>query len=116
MRVRAVAGIVRLGLLAAACGGDEGDASSRAASTPRDGSAAEATATTVDQVAASPADDVASALDDPRDDSFPKPLVDPDDLLAGGPPPDGIPAIDEPTFPAPRRVHLLQENQPVMAL
>jgi hypothetical protein len=116
MRVRAVAGIVGLGLLAAACGGDDGDTSSRAASTPRDGSAAEATATTVDQVAPSPAEDVASALDDLRDDSFPKPLVDPDDLLAGGPPPDGIPAIDEPTFLAPGRVDFLEETEPVMAL
>jgi hypothetical protein len=112
MRVRVVAGIVGLGLLAAACGDDNGDASSSAASTPGDRS----TATTVDQVVASPAEDVSSALDDPNDDSFPEPLVDPGDLLAGGPPPDGIPAIDEPKFLPAEGVDFLEDTEPVMAL
>jgi Protein of unknown function (DUF3179) len=112
MRVRVVAGIVGLGLLAAACGDDNGDASSSSASTPGDRS----TATTVDQVVASPAEDVPSALDDPNDDSFPEPLVDPGDLLSGGPPPDGIPAIDEPKFLSADRVDFLEDTEPVMAL
>ncbi len=116
MKVRLVAGIVGLGLLAAACGGEHGDASSNAASTPRDGSAADATATTVDQVAASPAEDVPSALDNPTDDSFPEPLIDPGDLLSGGPPPDGIPALDKPKFSSAERVDFLEDAEPVMAL
>jgi hypothetical protein len=93
MRVRVVSGVVGLGLLAAACGDDNGDASSSSASTPGDRS----TATTVDQVVASPTEDVPSALDDPNDDSFPEPLVDRGDLLAGGPPPDGIPPSTSPS-------------------
>jgi hypothetical protein len=116
MRARLLAGIVGLGLLAAACGGDDGDTSSGAASTERSESAAESTGTTVDQVAASPAEDVPSALDDPNDESFPDPLVDSDDLLSGGPPPDGIPAIDEPKFLAADQVDFLDDVEPVMAL
>jgi Protein of unknown function (DUF3179) len=116
MRARLLAGIVGLGLLAAACGGDDGDTSSGAASTERSESAAESTVTTVDQVAASPAEDVPSALDDPNDESFPDPLVDSDDLLSGGPPPDGIPAIDEPKFLAADQVDFLDDVEPVMAL
>ncbi|HYZ97331.1 MAG TPA: DUF3179 domain-containing protein [Acidimicrobiales bacterium] len=116
MRARLVAGIVGLGLLAAACGGDDGGTSSGAASTDRADSAAESTGTTVDQVAASPAEDVPSALDDPNDESFPEPLVDPGDLLSGGPPPDGIPAIDEPKFLSPDRADFLEDNEPMMAL
>src|ERR687897_205602 len=112
MRVRLVAGIVGLGLLAAACGGDDGDTSSGAASTQR----SESTGTTVDQVTASPAEDVPSALDDPNDESFPDPLIDPGDLLSGGPPPDGIPAIDEPKFLEPGQVDFLDDVEPVMAL
>jgi hypothetical protein len=116
MRVRLVAGIVGLGLLAAACGGDDGDTSSGAASTERSESAAESTGATVDQVAAGPAEDVPSALDDPNDESFPDPLIDPGDLLSGGPPPDGIPAIDEPKFLEPDQVDFLDDVEPVMAL
>jgi len=115
MRARLLAGIVGLGLLAAACGGD-GDTSSGAAPTERSESAGESTGTTVDQVAASPAEDVPSALDDPNDESFPDPLIDPDDLLSGGPPPDGIPAIDEPKFLQPDQVDFLDDVEPVMAL
>ncbi|MGH9229992.1 MAG: DUF3179 domain-containing protein [Acidimicrobiales bacterium] len=115
MRVRLVAGIVGLGLLAAACGGD-GDTSSGRASTERSESADESTGTAVDQVEPSPAEDVPSALDDRNDDSFPDPLVDPDDLLSGGPPPDGIPAIDQPKFLEPDQVDVLDDAEPVMAL
>ncbi|MGH9229924.1 MAG: DUF3179 domain-containing protein [Acidimicrobiales bacterium] len=120
MRVRLVAGIVGLGLLAAACGGDDGDPSSSAASTEpgesRAESAHESTGTTVDQVEPSPAEDVPSALDDPNHNSFPDPLIDPGDLLSGGPPPDGIPAIDEPKFLRPDQVDFLEDVEPVMAL
>src|ERR687898_1636727 len=97
MRVRLVAGIVGLGLLAAACGGDDGDGdggasgSGASGSTESDGCTLDPDAT-VDQVAAIPAGGVPSALDDPNDASFPTPLVDPDCILSGGPPPDGIPA------------------------
>jgi Protein of unknown function (DUF3179) len=116
MRLRLLAGIVGLGLLAAACGGDDGDTSSGAASTDRRVSAAESTGTTVDQVEPSPVEDVPSALDDPNDDSFPDPLIDPADLLSGGPPPDGIPAIDMPKFLEPGQVDFLEDVEPVMAL
>jgi Protein of unknown function (DUF3179) len=114
MRVRLVAGIVALGLLAAACG-DDGDNSSEAASTPRRESTAGSTGT-ADQVEPSPAEDVPSALDDPDHESFPDPLVDPDDLQSGGPPPDGIPAIDEPRFLPPDQVDFPDDTEPVMAL
>src|ERR687898_2411749 len=116
MRARWVAGIVGLGLLAAACGGDDGDGSTEPASTDARESAADGTATTVDQAAPSPAEDVPSALDDPDDDSFPEPLIDTTDLLSGGPPPDGIPAIDKPKFLAPERVDFLDDEEPVLAI
>jgi hypothetical protein len=115
MRARLLAVIVGLGLLAAACGSDA-DTSSGTAPTQRSGSAGESTGTTVDQVAASPREDVPSALDDPDDKSFPAPLVDPDDLRSGGPPPDGIPAIDQPTFLPTDKVDFLDDVEPVMAL
>jgi hypothetical protein len=116
MRARLVAGIVGLGLLAAACGGDDSHTSSGEVSTDHDKPAAESTGTTVHQVAASPHEDVPSALDDPNDDSFPKPLVDPNDVISGGPPPDGIPAIDEPKFLRTDQVDFLRDAEPVMAL
>jgi hypothetical protein len=112
MRARLLASIVGLGLLAAACSGDDGDTSSGAASADR----SESTGTTVDQVAAGPHEDVPSALDDPHDESFPDPLVDPGDLRSGGPPPDGIPAIDEPKFLPADQVDFLEDVEPVMAL
>jgi hypothetical protein len=115
--VRLLAGLVGLGLLAAACsGGDDGDTSPGAAPTERRGSAAESTGMTVDQVAAGPAEDVPSALNDLDDESFPDPLVDLDDLRSGGPPPDGIPAIDEPRFLEPDQVDFLDDVEPVMYL
>ncbi|HKX70388.1 MAG TPA: DUF3179 domain-containing protein, partial [Acidimicrobiales bacterium] len=116
MRARWVAGIVGLGLLAAACGGDDGDGSTEPASTDARGSAADGTATTVDQAAPSPAEDVPSALDDPDDDSFPEPLIDTAELLSGGPPPDGIPAIDRPKFLAADYVDFLEDEEPVLAI
>ncbi len=116
MRARLLASIVGLGLLVTACGGDDGDTSTNPASTERSDSAAESTGTTVDQVAASPAEDVPSALDDRNDASFPDPLVDPGDLLSGGPPPDGIPAIDEPKFLRTDQVDFLDDVEPVIAL
>ena len=116
MRARWVAGIVGLGLLAAACGGDDGDGSTEPASTDARESAADGTATTVDQAAPSPAEDVPSALDDPVDDSFPEPLIDTAELLSGGPPPDGIPAIDRPKFLAADYVDFLEDEEPVLAI
>ncbi|HZA86131.1 MAG TPA: DUF3179 domain-containing protein [Acidimicrobiales bacterium] len=116
MRARWVAGIVGLGLLAAACGGDDGDGSTEPASTDARESAADGTATTVDQAAPSPAEDVPSALDDPDDDSFPEPLIDTAELLSGGPPPDGIPAIDRPKFLAADYVDFLEDEEPVLAI
>jgi hypothetical protein len=116
MRARWVAGIVGLGLLAAACGGDDGDGSTEPASTDARESAADGTATTVDQAAPSPAEDVPSALDDPDDDSFPEPLIDTAELLSGGPPPDGIPAIDRPKFLAADHVDFLEDEEPVLAI
>jgi hypothetical protein len=116
MRSRLLAGIVGLGLLAAACGGDDGDTSTNPASADRSESAAESSGTAVDQVEPSPAEDVPSALDDPNDGSFPDPLIDPGDLLSGGPPPDGIPAIDEPKFLRTDQVDFLDDVEPVMAL
>lgn len=116
MRARWVAGIVGLGLLAAACGGADGDGSTEPASTDARESAADGTATTVDQAAPSPAEDVPSALDDPDDDSFPEPLIDTAELLSGGPPPDGIPAIDRPKFLAADHVDFLDDEEPVLAI
>jgi hypothetical protein len=116
MRARLLAGIVGLGLLAAACVGGDGEPSSGAAPTDCSQPAGESTGTTVDQVAASPREDVPSALDDPNDEGFPDALIDPGDLLSGGPPPDGIPAIDEPRFLEPDQVGFLDDVEPVMAL
>src|SRR5919106_1603041 len=90
---RSVAGIVGLGLVAAACtGGGNGGGGGDGAS----GLAGAATArclldpdAPVEEVNAIPTD-AASALDDPDDASFPEPLVETDCILSGGPPPDGI--------------------------
>jgi Protein of unknown function (DUF3179) len=116
MRVRLVAGIVGLGVLAAACGGDDGETGSGAASSDRSEAGSEATGTTIDQVEPSPGEEVPSALENPDDESFPDPLVDPDELRSGGPPPDGIPAIDEPRFMQADQVDFLDDVEPVMAL
>lgn len=96
--------------LAAACGGGEhtsGD-SARSPSAP--------TPVTVAQVAASPTEEVPSALDNPTDEGFPAPFLDPAELLSGGPPPDGIPSIDEPKFLAVEEVDFLEDDEPVLAL
>jgi len=71
---------------------------------------------TVDQVAATPVEEVPSALDNPRDDTLPTPLIDPQELRSGGPPPDGIPPIDEPRFLATDQVDFLADHEPVLAL
>ena len=117
-RTRVLALLTGLGLLAAACGGDDGGSAASGAQgdvqepsgfdtgTPRE----------VEQVAASPAEDVPSALDDPRQDSFREPLVDPDEVRSGGPPPDGIPSIDEPKFLRPDEVGFVADEEPVLAL
>jgi Protein of unknown function (DUF3179) len=119
MRARLLAGIVGLGLLAAACGGDDGGTSSGARSTGGSGSGqcGESVGEVAgEQVAAIPAGDVPSALDNPDDESFPEPLVDTACILSGGPPPDGIPPIDQPKFLAPHEVDFLDEQEPVMAI
>jgi hypothetical protein len=116
---RSVAGIVGLGLVAAACtGGGNGGGGGDGAS----GLAGAATArclldpdAPVEEVNAIPTD-AASALDDPDDASFPEPLVETDCILSGGPPPDGIPAIDEPKFLDPGEVDFLEDREPVMAI
>lgn len=100
---------VGLVLLAAACGGDDpdGDDARRSSS---------ATPVTVVQVAASPPEDVPSALDDRDNAAFPAPLLSPDELLSGGPPPDGIPSINAPSFLAVDDVVFLDDDEPVLAL
>jgi hypothetical protein len=92
---------------AAACGGSSGEpVSGRGGAEPQP----------VDQVQASAALDVPSALDDLRNDAFPPPLVDPGDLRSGGPPPDGIPAVDEPRFLRADEADFLDEREPVLAI
>lgn len=115
---RALAAVAGLGLLAAACGGDGGGPGARSdpGGADQPSGVDRGTPTPVEQVAASPAEDVPSALADPRDDSFPEPLVDPDELLSGGPPPDGIPSIDEPTFLQADEVGFLADSEPVLAV
>ena len=95
-------------MLAAACGAGDRTSGGRSSSA--------GSPVTVAQVAASPTEDVPSALDDPADERFPEPLLDPDELLAGGPPPDGIPSIDEPTFLPADEVEFLADDEPVLAL
>jgi hypothetical protein len=111
------AGVAGLALLAAACGGGGGGAGG----TEPGGAGAPSgvdrgTPAPVAQVAASPAEDVPSALDDAGHGDFPEPLVDPDDLVAGGPPPDGIPSIDDPRFLRADEVGFLADTEPVLAL
>jgi hypothetical protein len=63
-------------------------------------------------VAASPAEDVPSALDDPKTTASLSPWSIRTSCCRG----TGIPAIDEPTFLSPERVDFLEEAEPVMAL
>jgi hypothetical protein len=106
---RRVGVVVGLAVLAAACG--DGDRSSDASDRSSD-----PTPVTVAQLAASPTEDVPSALDDSTDDRFPSPLLDPDELISGGPPPDGIPSIDEPKFVRAEAVEFLDDDEPVLAV
>jgi Protein of unknown function (DUF3179) len=117
-RGRVLALAVGLVLLAAACGGADGGSVASGEQPDAQAPSGEDTGTprTVEQVAASPVEDVPSALDDPRQDGFPEPLVDPDEVRSGGPPPDGIPSIDEPKFLRADEVGFLAEDEPVLAL
>jgi hypothetical protein len=73
-------------------------------------------ASTVDQVAPGPRENVPSALEDPNAEGLPQPIVDTAAIISGGPPPDGIPPIDEPTFLPTTAVDFLADNEPVLAL
>jgi hypothetical protein len=70
----------------------------------------------LERVAASPVENVASALDDPTNPDLPAPLVDLGALVPGGPPPDGIPPIDEPVFERASSVTWLGTDEPVLSL
>ena len=105
---RAVVVAVVVAVVAAACGGD-GDAE---VSSP---SATGVPPVTVEQVPASPRQDVPSALGPIVADDLPDPLVDPAEVISGGPPPDGIPSIDAPTFVRPGDVDFLTDPEPVVA-
>jgi hypothetical protein len=117
-RTRVLAIVTGLALLAAACGGDDGGpaAGDGSADAGAPSGVDIGTPRAVEQVAASPAEDVPSALDDPRDESFPEPALAPAALVSGGPPPDGIPSIDEPKFLRPDEVGFLADDEPVLAL
>jgi hypothetical protein len=117
-RGRVLALAVGLVLLAAACGGADGGSAASGEQPDAQAPSGEDTGTprTVEHVAASPVEDVPSALDDPRQDGFPEPLVDPDEVRSGGPPPDGIPSIDEPKFLRADEIGFLVEDEPVLAL
>jgi hypothetical protein len=123
-RTRVVAAVVGLALVAAACGSGAGTPGGDRPGVTADGRTAggepsgvdRGTPRAVEQVAASPAEDVPSALDNPEDDSFPDPLIDPDELISGGPPPDGIPSIDGPTFLHADEVGFVADDEPVLAL
>lgn len=73
----------------------------------------------VEQLPASPAEDVVSGLEaglaGSLSDGLPEPTVPLDQLRSGGPPPDGIPPIDEPRFLRPDQVDFLADNEPVLA-
>lgn len=71
---------------------------------------------TVEQVTASPEEDVPSSLVDATADGLPAPLVGPEELISGGPPPDGIPPIDEPRFLAAGDVDFIEPSEPVLAM
>lgn len=98
-----------LAIAVAACGGGGDGATGRA-----EDSAVEAVS--VEQVAASPREDVPSALDNPDDDALPEPLINTAEIISGGPPPDGIPPIDDPKFQAAGTVDWLEDDEPVLAL
>lgn len=70
----------------------------------------------LEEMVASPRQDVPSALRDPQNEALPAATIDRNDLLRGGPPPDGIPAIDSPKFQRADSVQWLQPGEPVIAL
>ncbi len=119
-QARVVATVLGLALVAAACGGGGGSDDSTAGGARTQGGAPSGvdrgTPRAVEQVAATPPEDVPSALADPRHDDFPEALVDPDELVSGGPAPDGIPSIDEPKFLRADEVGFLADDEPVLAL
>jgi hypothetical protein len=86
-----------------------------ACSAPADPSPAAAGPVLLEEVAGSPAEVVASALDRIDDPALPAPLVDPARVISGGPPPDGIPPIDQPRFEPAADVGWLTEDEPVLA-
>jgi hypothetical protein len=73
----------------------------------------------VEQVPASPIEDVPSGLTVGRsgttETGLPEPAVPLDELRPGGPPPDGIPPIDEPRFVSAAAADFLADNEPVLA-
>ncbi|MGH9138406.1 MAG: hypothetical protein ACRD0G_15415 [Acidimicrobiales bacterium] len=75
------------GLLTAACGDRDPEASRSDAPAGDEGDAM-----AVEQIAGGPREDVPSALEDPTNPAFPAPVVDVEGIRSGGPPPDGIPA------------------------
>ena len=101
---RLVGVVVLLAIVGAACGSG-GGTGGEAAPKP----------VVLDQLTASPKEDVTSALRDPSAPGLPRPLVDPLELRAGGPPPDGIPAIDEPRFQRAGEVGWLEDDEPVLS-
>jgi hypothetical protein len=97
--------VVALVLMAASCSGGAGGSGEQAG-----------VSVALGQVASSPREKVASALDDPTAPGLPRPLVDMRRVVSGGPPPDGIPAIDEPRFTRAAAVDWLDGREPVLAL
>ncbi|MGI8795456.1 MAG: DUF3179 domain-containing protein [Acidimicrobiia bacterium] len=108
-RLRAHGSVALLGVVAVACGPLANDGDSVDAGDDGD-------AVAVEQMASSPREDTASALENPTADGLPSPLIDPNELLAGGPPPDGIPAIDEPKFVRASSATFLEDDEPVLAI
>lgn len=73
----------------------------------------------VEQIPASPVEDVPSALSWTRSGSLeglPEPSVTLFDLQSGGPPPDGIPSIDEPRFTAVDEVDWVADDEAVLSI
>jgi hypothetical protein len=68
------------------------------------------------QVAASPEEDVPSALRERDHPDLPQPLVDLEEIISGGPPPDGIPAIDDPTFQRTGDIQWVDDGEQVLVV
>lgn len=104
----AAALVIALSVLVVGCASSGESATSRSA--PR------AAAVQLPEIAASPAEHVASAPQNPAGPGLPAPLVNPGDIKPGGPPPDGIPAIDHPKFERADRIDWIHDQEPVLAL